>query len=57
MEGFSLGRAPGPDLGGHTLNLTASIVGAAPGRRLEHRETVLPAPGAGPGTHLLHESR
>lgn len=31
--------SPGLDLGGHTLHLTASIVGAAPGSRWEHRET------------------
>lgn len=34
--------SPGLDLGGHTLYLTASIVGAAPGSRLGaqgHRET------------------
>lgn len=44
MEGFRLGRAPGPDLGGHAPHLTASIVGAAPGRRSEHRETAHPHP-------------
>lgn len=33
VEGFRLGRDPGPDLGGHTRHLAASIVGAAPGSR------------------------
>lgn len=42
MEGFRLGRAPGPDLGGHTPHLTASIVGAAPGHQSEHGETAHP---------------
>lgn len=56
VRGLRLGPALGPDLGGHTPHLTASIVGAAPERRPEHRGGP-PSPGAGPGTHLLHASR
>lgn len=42
VEGFRLGPVPGADLGGHTPHLTASIVGAAPGRGSDHRDTAHP---------------
>lgn len=42
--GSGWAASPGLDLGGHTPHLAASIVGAAPGRRSEHRETARLAP-------------
>lgn len=55
--GTKWAASPGLDLGGHTLHLTASIVGAAPGSQLGAQGDRPPSPGARPGTHLLHESR